>query len=74
MLAARDGGDGGVLHVNRGQRGGRARWRVGDVHFGRSGVVVDARVDRGFFRIRLAAHDHPETAAVALKTTQATAA
>lgn len=32
--------------------------------------MVDARVDRRLFRVRLAADDHPQAAAVTLKTTQ----
>lgn len=32
--------------------------------------MIDARVDSGFLRVRLAAHDHPKAAAVARKATQ----
>lgn len=74
LLAAHNGGHGGVLeHVRRRQRSGRTRRRVGDVHLGRPGVMIDAGVDRGLLRVRFAAHNHPETAAVTLKTAQAAA-
>lgn len=67
--AGRD--DGGVLeHVRGRQRGGGARGRAGYVHLGGPRVVVDAGVDRRLFRVRLAAHDHTETAAVALQAAQ----
>lgn len=74
LLAAHDGGHGGVLeHVCRRQRSGRTRRRIGDVHLGRPGIMIDAGVYRSLFCVRFAAHDHPETAAVTLKTGQTAA-